>query len=615
MSNRNDGRRTAPKKVVFYRIIAIILALLFLGGIIAAAIPLFGDEPLDLSQLTSDTYIKVGLSYGSGVYSTFNLTSPDGFYIGIPDEGESIIRMAETAESGVMAALDVCYYKKDGSYYTDKGSGRIESIGGYHLVDINMFGTYEEALVEYRSIYQYVDRGNLFFGYVGNMYMLFAGSYFTYDEAQEALDGMSLKNSFFIMSPNPNAIRVVDTATEQDIFITDTGLSLLPAGIGDRAYIKTPSGYMYEGRFDFTKYTDGETTGLQLVNTLDIESYVYGVVPWEMNANWPIEALKAQAVLARTYALKSLGRHSAYGFDVCKTQHCQVYYGISIGNANVLAAVAGTAGQTVTYEGELASVYYSAISGGSTVSSYDAWGGLYYPYLIGMKTDWEEYGDYERGVWTSEVTSTRLCEILRSKGYSVSGQIADVEILEYAEDSDYVKSIRFTDTSGKSVTVTYSDVIRSLLSSEVHSACFTVTKREASEPQYIEHIVPAQVLTGSGTATIPGNKNMIVSTGGGVLSLRADDSHRVLTADGYGSFSLYGEYTFNDRADKENARMKEEFEGVDAVFVFDGRGWGHGVGMSQVGARNLADEGKTCAEIISIYFPGTELKNKDEISG
>ena len=615
MQNRNKGKRGVTRQTV-YRIIAIILALLFVGGIVAAAIPLFSDEPEpDLSRLSSDTCVKVGLSYGKSVYSTFNLSSPDGCYIGVPGEGESVVKIAETAESGVMAALDANYYKKNGSYSLESASDRTPSLGAYHLVDINMFATYEEALFEYREIYPYIDRGTLFLGYVGNMYMIFLGSYFTYSEAQSALDSLTLKSSFFVMSPNPSAVRLIDAGTEQDLFITDSGLSVVPAGIGPRAYIETPSGYRYEGRFDFTKYTEEGVTGLQLVNTVDLESYVYGVVPWEIGADTPLEALKAQAILARTYALQSLGKHSAYGFDLCKTQHCQVYYGISRGNANVLDAVAETAGQAVTYEGELAAVYYSAVSGGTTVSSYDAWGGTYVPYLVGMTTEWEKYEDHPNGVWTSEVSSTRLCEILKSKGYGVSGQIADVEILAYAENSEYVRSIRFTDTSGKSVTVEFSDNIRSLLSSEVHSACFTVAKREVSEPEYIEHIVPAQVLTGSGTAAIPGNRNMIVSTGSGVLSLRADDSHRVLTAGGYASFSLSDEYAFNGRADAENERMRREYESADSVFVFEGKGWGHGVGMSQYGARDLAAEGRTVAEIIAAYFPGTEIKNKDEISG
>ena len=280
----------------------------------------------------------------------------------------------------------------------------------------------------------------------------------------------------------------------------------------------------------------------------------------------------------------------------------------------MLAAVSGTAGQVVTYEDALAKVYYSSISGGSTVSSYDAWGGLYVPYLIGMATEWEKYEDYSDGAWTTVLTGTRLCEMLQNKGYNVSGRITDVEILEFAENSEYVKSIRFTDENGKQISIYYSDNIRSALSAELRSACFTVEKQGMQEPEYIEHIVPAQVLTGRGTATMPGNKNLIVATGVGILSLRADDSHTVLTAGGRESFSLYGEYSFNDRADEENERMRLEYDASEAVFVFRGKGFGHGVGMSQLGAKNLADAGKSCAEIIAAYFPGTEIKDKDGIA-
>ena len=323
--NKSKTSAKNISKATVYRIIAIILALLFVGGIVVAAIPLFGDEtPLDLSLLDSDTYIRVGMSYGKDVYNTFNLTSPDGFSIGIPSDGQDIIRITDTRSGGVMAALDECYYKKNGSYFLSDASGRERSIGGYHLVSVNMFRTYEEALAGYRSIYPYIDEHNLFFGYIADTYMLFVDSFFTYADAQAALEGFGLKDRFFIMSPNPSLVRVVDTDTELDLFITDTALCLLPAGTGDKAYIQTPSGYRYEGRFEFTRYSDGGVLGLRLVNTVDLESYVYGVVPWEISASSPIEALKAQAILARTYAMQSIDRHSAYGFDVCKQQHCQV---------------------------------------------------------------------------------------------------------------------------------------------------------------------------------------------------------------------------------------------------------------------------------------------------
>ena len=99
------------------------------------------------------------------------------------------------------------------------------------------------------------------------------------------------------------------------------------------------------------------------------------------------------------------------------------------------------------------------------------------------------------------------------------------------------------------------------------------------------------------------------------MSLRADSSHTVLTADGTASFSLTGEHSYNQKADEENARLMAEYLATETVFAFDGKGFGHGVGMSQLGARNLAEEGKTCAEIIALYFPGTELKTADEVVG
>ena len=83
-------------------------------------------------------------------------------------------------------------------------------------------------------------------------------------------------------------------------------------------------GYKYPGGFSYPRVTGGD---LNVINVVNLEDYVKGVIPYEMNGSWPLEALKAQAVCARTYVCKSVKHLSSYGFDVCNTTCCQVYYG------------------------------------------------------------------------------------------------------------------------------------------------------------------------------------------------------------------------------------------------------------------------------------------------
>ena len=115
----------------------------------------------------------------------------------------------------------------------------------------------------------------------------------------------------------------------------------------------------------------GENGGdLIVYNLVDIEDYVKGVIPYEMSNSWPIEALKAQAVCARTYAMASR-KHS--GFDLCTTECCQVYRGVGLANDTTDSAVEQTAGQYLTYNGELCVTYYSSSDGGATENSENVW--------------------------------------------------------------------------------------------------------------------------------------------------------------------------------------------------------------------------------------------------
>lgn len=121
---------------------------------------------------------------------------------------------------------------------------------------------------------------------------------------------------------------------------------------------------------------------------LGVEDYVKGVIPYEMSPAWPSAALEAQAVCARTYAYMTTKHLSSYGFDLCNTTDCQVYYGIgsytNCATAVSDAAVDATAGLRVYYNGSLAETVYHSSDGGATESAENVWGGAV-DYLIGKE--------------------------------------------------------------------------------------------------------------------------------------------------------------------------------------------------------------------------------------
>jgi len=113
--------------------------------------------------------------------------------------------------------------------------------------------------------------------------------------------------------------------------------------------------------------------GLTVVNNINLELYLLGVVPAEMPPKWHIEAHKAQAIAARSYAIANLGKRGARGFDLLDTPEDQAYGGASSETAKTNQACSDTYGIVITYDKKVIPAYYSASAGGHTINSGDAW--------------------------------------------------------------------------------------------------------------------------------------------------------------------------------------------------------------------------------------------------
>jgi stage II sporulation protein D len=132
---------------------------------------------------------------------------------------------------------------------------------------------------------------------------------------------------------------------------------------------------------------------LSLVNNVGLERYVYGVVPCESPHDWPAEALKAQAVVARTYALGSV--RSGSNFDVYQDTRSQVYHGISGEYPESTAAAKATAGKVVYYDGKVARTFFFSTSGGRTAAIHDAWPkAKQVPYLVSVNDPYDDASPY-----------------------------------------------------------------------------------------------------------------------------------------------------------------------------------------------------------------------------
>ncbi|CUN51135.1 Modifier protein of major autolysin [Mitsuokella jalaludinii] len=161
--------------------------------------------------------------------------------------------------------------------------------------------------------------------------------------------------------------------------------------------------------------------GLTAVNIVPVDDYLLSVVPEEMPTDWPAEALKAQSVAARSFALKSRGRHAAEGYDLCTTTHCQLYKGIASEKTVSTAAVRATRGEVLTYGGQPIEALFHTDSGGMTESSEDVWGS-HVPYLRAVR-------DTPLGTmpWTKTMSKADLEQKLAAKGHAI-GRLRAIEL-------------------------------------------------------------------------------------------------------------------------------------------------------------------------------------------
>lgn len=153
--------------------------------------------------------------------------------------------------------------------------------------------------------------------------------------------------------------------------------------------------------------------GLTAVNIVPIDGYLRSVVPEEMPVDWPAEAIKAQSVAARSFALASRGRHASEGYDLCTTTHCQLYTGTAAEKSASNAAIKATRGEVLTYGGKPIEALFHTDSGGMTENSEAVWGS-HVPYLRAAKDT-----PAKTMPWTKAISRADLERKLAAKGHDI----------------------------------------------------------------------------------------------------------------------------------------------------------------------------------------------------
>ena len=541
-----------------------------------------------VSANAGNPIIRVGLHYGTGTMEGLNMENVvgSGYRFGYYDGSNQFVPLGSTWQEkiSVVETMNVYYgtYNSYTSYHTALTSSSV-AVGEYHLQLPGSYATFDEAQAA-ASVY-----GGGFPAYIGGVFYARIGSYTNRDRAVAAQSELSAQGVWTeLCGTSAYGVSVVVTGTNNMVFQYDdlgggTGLGVEPIAAGGEKAVTLSKGCRYYGGFRFERINGGRMT---VVNIIHLEDYVKGVVSTEMSSGWPLEALKAQAVAARSYALSLGTKHGAHHFDICFDTDCQAYSGLNRAGADTDAAVDQTAGQVALYNGKPIEAFFYACSGGASETPANVWGSSQsYPYLVGKADPYEASAPIPSYSWTRSFSADTLASKLRALGYNVSGTIVSVAVTALT-DSGNPRLVSFTDSAGKSYPVTSSNVIQKMLYLPSYRYGFDTVSTSAPTPS----------LSINGTTSVNSTAGLYAIDGNG--NIAAVDSAAYVITDSGISQAGQGSTDLGDLGSLSSTT------GSGGMFTFVGKGSGHNVGMSQWGAYAMAQQGYTYMDILQFYYTG-----------
>ncbi len=339
----------------------------------------------------------------------------------------------------------------------------------------------------------------------------------------------------------------------------------------------------------------GGKSGLTPYNIVDLEEYLYGVVPKEMPASWPEEALKAQAVAARSIATFQYNRYASSGYNVVDTTTTQVYGGYLAEMPATTKAVNATNGEIIRYNGSVAEAVYFSTSGGITEDAKDVWGSDI-AYLKSVKDIYET--EPSQKPWTRTITLSELNRCLANYDANI-GKAQGIQIVSRTS-TGRVQEISVLGTNGN-YTVK-GETIRSFfggsnegsLKSRLFSFSGTINSGSTNALATNNEVT---LISANGKDTMP-SKNLMVMTATDLGTIA--DNFTVQSA----TETVHMTTTSNSAVTET---VSNDSETVWGDFTIYGKGFGHGVGMSQSGAKGMAQAGFSYADILGYYYTGVTV--------
>ncbi len=541
--------------------------------------------PLPVSALSENPYVRIGLYYGSDAITSANLENKSGYgsgyRFGFFDDSYNFTQVDSTSYTQISMLKNVNQYLSNGVYTTSVPSGSYSLVGAYH---VQLPATYSSASAAKSAASGYTGG---FPAYIGGTYRVRVGSYQNTTDAQAAANALGVSGAVAV-GPSSTAVTVTRTKTTTILFQFDGGsTSSLVVRPGQNNSVKTITWFksnQYYGSFQYKRISGGNLT---VINVLPMEDYVKGVLPYEMSSAWPLEALKAQAVCARSYAARSLKKHNSAGFDLCSTTDCQVYRGTASSSSNSDKAVDETYDIYAWSGSDLCQTVYHSCDGGATEDSKNIWGS-YFPYLVGVKDPYEaDIADkLSYYYWSATYTPQELAARLKEKGYAC-GTIVNLFVSAWSDTGNPIK-ITFADSNGKNYSFSGTNLVN----------IFNMAGKKAKSYRY--------QITATGGNSGGSDGTLYVNPGGGTLP--GSKGAYAIGGDGT-KIQLTGEpYVITSSGTQKLTSSSGSTATTPTSYTVSGSGWGHNVGMSQWGAYCMAQRGYTYDQILKFYYTGVSLK-------
>lgn len=432
------------------------------------------------------------------------------------------------------------YKGKDGAVRVSLYTVRLRQLQDMLRVSLGKFRSFEQA--EYTSS-TLKDLGVKIIIAQPGQWSLWFGPYKTQGEAEVVKNILRSRGYFDTnIEPVPQDIAVIS--------LSDPGGKLIHLGNTPVLFVPTSgmftlNGKQYRGSAEIALDAYG---GFSVANRIKVEDYLYSVLPKEMPSLSHPEALKSQAIIARSYLMKNKYRHMVDGFNLCDGPDCQVYGGVDSENAATTQAVDSTRGMLLKYDGEIVNALFHSTCGGRTAAYTDSWSGEGPRYLVSVND----------GIASPSLNSEKKLKDFLKK----SGAFCDASKY-YRWEKSYTRN-------------ELQDVFEK-----------TVPEFSNNPDLKFGKLIDVKVTSylDSGRA-----ERLEITADSGTYVFEKDAIRWVM-----GSIKSTMFY------------IERKGSGGGTKYSLHGAGWGHGVGLCQIGAMNMAKKGFDHKKILDHYYPGSKI--------